>query len=376
MPILNIIGVVLGLFLTPYLIFKKNRKQHDWFATLFVLTLTVRLFAPLAIDYSIKPLVVLIPVLPYFIGPLLYLLIRSIYADNSIKVYHLIHGLPALVMFFYIYFFAEVLPGVKPLRVDIPLEHSFWSLHGLLGSTTIISLFGYGIAALFLLMFINKNQNSTEKRAMRQPAFMITAYLFVIVFIFVFEFSEKFSAEMFMHRHQIHTAASVILIVFFSYLNLQTREVSAAPMIEEIETLPLEQATYSIQKTTYSKSAIDEKMLKELKTKVENYYLSEKPYLDSDFTIDDLSLALSISKHHLSQVFSRSFNESFYHYTNRCRVNEVIEMLNHPEYKNFSILRLGFEAGFNSKTAFNRAFKYITSMTPSQYREKIEPNAS
>lgn len=369
MPVLNIVGAALGVFLTPYLLLKKNRKQHDWLAGAFILALTVRFFAPLFIDHRIKPLIILIPVLPYFVGPLLYLLIRSIVIQNRIRKVHLLHFLPGHFMFFFIYFFAKVLPGIKKLRADMPAEHPFWSIHSMLGITTIISLFSYGIAASFLLLFISKNRDKTKNKVMRWPVMMVSAYLAVITFIFIFENSVEFSTVLFEYRQQVHATASVLMIVFFSYLNLQTREVSIDKSIKEVESLPLPTAGFKAEKQVYVKSGVDTDLLEEYKTKIQLFFESEKPYLDSEFSIDDLSQAVKINKHHLSQVFSRAIGESFYHYTNRFRVKEVIAMFSAPQYKNFSLLRLGLEAGFNSKTAFNRAFKHATSMTPGQYRK-------
>ena len=38
--------------------------------------------------------------------------------------------------------------------------------------------------------------------------------------------------------------------------------------------------------------------------------------------------------------------------------------------KNYTILSVGFEAGFNSKTTFNTVFKKFTGLTPTDFREK------
>jgi len=40
-----------------------------------------------------------------------------------------------------------------------------------------------------------------------------------------------------------------------------------------------------------------------------------------------------------------------------------------PKYKNYSLLGIAFECGFNSKSAFNRMFKKSTGLTPSQFKE-------
>jgi len=40
--------------------------------------------------------------------------------------------------------------------------------------------------------------------------------------------------------------------------------------------------------------------------------------------------------------------------------------------KNFSLLGIAFECGFNSKASFNRAFKKNTGLTPSEYKKSKE----
>jgi AraC-like DNA-binding protein len=47
---------------------------------------------------------------------------------------------------------------------------------------------------------------------------------------------------------------------------------------------------------------------------------------------------------------------------------EVKDRLSDPNFDHSPILQVAFDAGFNSKAAFNRAFKKQTGMTPSQFK--------
>ncbi|MGB6648763.1 MAG: helix-turn-helix domain-containing protein, partial [Bacteroidota bacterium] len=50
------------------------------------------------------------------------------------------------------------------------------------------------------------------------------------------------------------------------------------------------------------------------------------------------------------------------------RVEEAKRLLQDPEKSAFTVLAVAEEAGFNSKTAFNTAFKRFTGDTPTEYR--------
>jgi len=52
---------------------------------------------------------------------------------------------------------------------------------------------------------------------------------------------------------------------------------------------------------------------------------------------------------------------------NTYRVDEFIALAKKDTDKNFNLLGLAFEAGFNSKSSFNQVFKKIKGQTPSQF---------
>jgi AraC-like DNA-binding protein len=51
-------------------------------------------------------------------------------------------------------------------------------------------------------------------------------------------------------------------------------------------------------------------------------------------------------------------------------VNYSKEILSNKDYKNYTIVAIGLESGFNSKSTFYKVFKKIVGCTPVNYRKK------
>lgn len=101
-------------------------------------------------------------------------------------------------------------------------------------------------------------------------------------------------------------------------------------------------------------------------------YMDEKqPYLDPDITLPKLADQLEVPAHQLSQVINEIYKRNFFDFINNYRVEEVKRKIKDEEFKNYSLLAIAFDSGFNSKSAFNRVFKKMTTMTPSQYRNSL-----
>ena len=95
-------------------------------------------------------------------------------------------------------------------------------------------------------------------------------------------------------------------------------------------------------------------------------------YTDSTLNREKVAEKLGISAGYVSQIVNTITGDNFAHYINQYRVEAVKEMISDPEYKNYTLLTMGLESGFTSKTTFYNAFKKVTGLTPNEYKNTIK----
>lgn len=122
--------------------------------------------------------------------------------------------------------------------------------------------------------------------------------------------------------------------------------------------------------TEIKKQYIPAEDLKKMTQKLADIMETEKPYLDNDLNLLKLASQLNTSIHVLSYVINEGYGENFAQFVNRHRVEAAKNLLDNPESDHLSILGIAYDAGFNSKTAFNTTFKKITGLSPSEYKSR------
>lgn len=101
--------------------------------------------------------------------------------------------------------------------------------------------------------------------------------------------------------------------------------------------------------------------------KLKTLFEEDKVYLDEDLRLPSLAEEIGISVHHLSAFINEYLGLSFNRFVNTYRVQEAKRMLlEEPER---TVLSIGMAVGFNSTSAFHRAFFTETGLTPKQFRE-------
>ncbi|WP_331350835.1 helix-turn-helix domain-containing protein [Cellvibrio sp. UBA7671] len=118
----------------------------------------------------------------------------------------------------------------------------------------------------------------------------------------------------------------------------------------------------------YTNSPLDEGIRRRIKTKLFAAMENEKLYTQPGFSLKQLSEQLRESPHYLSQVINQDLQTNFYEWVNSYRINAAKQAL--LTYPDKTILTIAEDAGFNSKSTFNTAFRQQTQMTPSEYRAR------
>lgn len=115
------------------------------------------------------------------------------------------------------------------------------------------------------------------------------------------------------------------------------------------------------------KPALPDEKMSELLTRLEDLLRIDKPWLKSDFQLQECAKILETNTKYLSQAINDSYNQGFSSLLNELRIKEACIILNSEVSKSYTIEAIAHQVGFNSKSAFNAAFKRFTGVTPSYY---------
>ncbi|WP_395061020.1 helix-turn-helix domain-containing protein [Flavobacterium sp.] len=103
---------------------------------------------------------------------------------------------------------------------------------------------------------------------------------------------------------------------------------------------------------------------------IEKYIENNNRFLDSELTLELLASELKLSTSSLSNSINKESSYNFSDYINSLRVEKAKEYLISSDFKKYTILSIGLECGFNSKSTFYSSFKKFTDSTPSEFRIK------
>lgn len=191
----------------------------------------------------------------------------------------------------------------------------------------------------------------------------ILTYLVMILVVYFTYFG-------FPYYDQLFTALELLSIALLFFIGYDA--IVSGRHIQKIQKewaqFPVSEVSIDGHVVKYAKTGLDEDSSEKLKEKLELYMIEHKPYLQPQIKIKDLADMMGEASHQISQVINESFGQNFYEFVNMYRVNEAKQLLKNTDFKNYTLTAIGFEVGFNSKSAFYNAFKKHTGTTPAKFQ--------
>jgi AraC-like DNA-binding protein len=118
-------------------------------------------------------------------------------------------------------------------------------------------------------------------------------------------------------------------------------------------------------------TAIPNERDSELVRKLEMLMTEQEMFKDPDLTIVTLASALAVTQHRLRKLINQTLGyQNFSEYLNRYRINAAKDVFGDPKSNHLPILTIAMDCGFKSLSPFNKAFRIIFEMTPSEYRRQ------
>ena len=365
-PILYI-GITQSFFAGLMIATKRGPTKADRILAAWLFLIAIEMGFAL-INESIVPLYEFV-FIPFTYGPLLYLYIKyQTIEDIKFSWKYILHFLPFLLVFVS----AILFRGRPVMRLE-----NFWdtdpflSFRLIYGFSFFLSITAYSVVAFVL---INRHQRNMKNLVSYTSGRITLSWLLVISISFYVTYVSVFILGMYVifagDQGYDPTIPSYFGLTFFafafSFYGFKQPGIFREILIEK---KPREQSLEEGYDAKYERSGLKEKDARKFLNQLLNYMEKSKPFLDVDLTIHDVSKALDISRHYLTQVINGLLGKNFYTFINEYRLEEVKKLLVDEEYSKFTLTAIAYEAGFSSKSSFNSVFKNSTGMTPTQFRE-------
>ena len=160
------------------------------------------------------------------------------------------------------------------------------------------------------------------------------------------------------------TGFLALLLFILAYVGFNRTQVFQPA--EKTLFMPKKSEPSPAQTVSTSERSIDSSELQAYR-ELEKCMVEKKPYLDPKLSLHKLSKIHQISSSRLSQIINSQSKTNFHDFVNHYRVEAVKKQLLTEDLTKYSIIGIAEDCGFNSKASFNRVFKKLAGMTPTQF---------
>jgi len=390
MGFIFLVGSIQAFFFISLILTKKNKQAADLILLIWLFAMGIHLLSYYALynemfnTPGLKYIILLLPPLIYVHGPLLYIYAKYLTGKSSkFHPKYLLHFIPFTVsLCFYIYLLVFKAEGDFTYLASRPIVSQYLTIIFYLLNIFLNPL--YVVIVLVILsdhrQKIKLNFSYLERIDLNWLKFLAIGLGSISIIVWIVHVMSNFNILNLDFNRDFYIFISITLFVFvLGFFGFRQGIIYKFPSesivyndtkskLNQSQSLMPDRKQKS-DNSKYKKSQLTEKEAKKIIERLNKYMENDKPYKQNTLALLDVATTLNVSAHTLSQVLNIYMKNNFYNYINTYRVNEVKDMLMDTKYDHFSHLGVALEAGFNSKSAFNRIFKNITGQTPTQYKD-------
>ncbi len=293
-----------------------------------------------------------------FFGPTFYLFVLSTLSDKRFSRTDLFHYVPGVIYSLIITFY-YILPPVETITARLESGELYRMIHIFVGVGLTVNISYYILSILKYRELRTTLQDEASYvlnvQFVRNFLIAIGACLSLWVMVYFLSFGSNSQIEI-ISREFIWIAIALI-VLFITYYQMVSPTVFRYSALSD---------THKYTQSKYSNDDLDK-----LKEELELIMEKKKPYLNSKLLKSELAALMEINAPELSRLLNERIGMSFFEYINYHRIHEFIRLAKSPMIEQKTLLGIAQEAGFNSKSTFNKSFKQIMGCPPSEYLKKI-----
>ena len=291
----------------------------------------------------------------FLYGPIIYFYYKKIVLNYKFRWVDVLHFIPTFIIVGVVmpYYF---LSGQEKLAILLDVSDLIPSV--IYDATFIVKLTSLLVYSILIVRIYYKYSKNNKKLSViklkwqKGLARLVSAYVVFYCIYGLIIVTEVIPRIEILFHLQIVTMA--IMVLYIGYKAFLTPKLFSSGYFET-------------DNYKYKKSGLTMSFSEDLKEELMYLLEEEKIYRQNNISLEILSKRLDTTRHNTSQVINEHFGLNFFELINKYRINEALEILQNDTHNNMNIIDVAYEVGFNNKVTFNKSFKKIISLTPTQY---------
>ncbi|WPO89279.1 helix-turn-helix domain-containing protein [Chryseobacterium sp. HR92] len=224
----------------------------------------------------------------------------------------------------------------------------------------------------------------------RKYVYIYSSYALLII-VFIATISKLFAFSTPLKYHSIKNAdfsdvlvgvANIIIVVVLLYYSdkIKSTKITAdfEQTIKAANFNDLEKESYKrddtciVEKDDLADSESVTVKYDQIFQSIQNIVENQLSFKNADFTISELSHLLKINNLYIGKAIKFNGYSSFSFYINFCRIQHVKKLIDENDLGKVTLMYIFTASGFKSQSTFNRVFKQIEGITPTEYISSLK----